>query len=66
MMKKMSMSSKGLQCKTMIAFCLSALIPLLICFWLIITYIFPNINLFSNISIGNISLILAISLFISL
>ncbi|MEE8317973.1 MAG: GAF domain-containing protein, partial [Candidatus Omnitrophota bacterium] len=59
------MVPKGLRYKTMIAFCLMSLIPLLICFWLVVTYIFPNISLFLGLSIGNISLILLISLFIA-
>ncbi|MBU4149995.1 MAG: diguanylate cyclase, partial [Candidatus Omnitrophica bacterium] len=41
------------------------LLPLLICFWLAINFIFPNINALLGVSIGNISLILFISLFIS-
>ncbi|NQT75622.1 MAG: diguanylate cyclase [Candidatus Omnitrophica bacterium] len=65
-LKKMSLVPKGLRYKTMIAFCLMSLIPLLICFWLVTTYIFPNINLFFGLSMGNISLILVISLFISM
>lgn len=66
LLKNMSLVPKGLRYKTMIAFCLMSLIPLLICFWLVTTYIFPNINLFFGLSMGNISLILAISLFISI
>lgn len=65
-LKKMSLVPRGLKYKTMIAFSLMSLIPLLICFWLVTTYIFPNINLFFGPSLGNISLILAISLFISI
>ncbi len=64
--KKMSLVPKGLKYKTMIAFSLMSLIPLLICFWLATTYIFPNIDLFLGLSLGNISLILGISLVISL
>ena len=62
--KKMSLVPKGLRYKTMIAFSLMSLIPLLISFWLAITYIFPNTNIL-GLSLGNISLILGISLVIS-
>ena len=62
--KKMSLVPKGLRYKTMIAFSLMSLIPLLISFWLAITYIFPNTNIL-GLSLGNISLILGISLIIS-
>ncbi|MBU1853738.1 MAG: diguanylate cyclase [Candidatus Omnitrophica bacterium] len=65
-MKKMSIVPKGLRYKTMVAFSLMSVIPLLICVWLVTTYIFPNINLFFGLSIGNISLILLIAVFISL
>jgi diguanylate cyclase (GGDEF)-like protein len=50
----------------MIAFSLMSLIPLLVCAWLITGYIFPNINLFLGLSLGNISFILFISVVISL
>lgn len=63
--KDISMVPKGLRYKTMIAFSLMSLIPILVCAWLIITYIFPNINLFFGLSLGNISFILVISIFIS-
>lgn len=62
--KKMSLVPKGLRYKTMIAFSLMSLIPLLISFWLAITYIFPNTNIL-GLSLGNISFILIIALFIS-
>lgn len=65
-LKKMSLVPKGLKYKTMIAFSLMSLIPLLICVWLVTTYIFPNIALFLGLSLGNISLILIISIIISL
>lgn len=65
-LKKISLMPKGLKYKTLIAFSLTSLIPLLICVWLATTYIFPNINLFLDLSLGNISLILVISLFISM
>lgn len=64
--KNMSLVPKGLKYKTMIAFSLMSLIPILVCFWLAITYIFPNMGLFFGLSLGNISFILFISLFISL
>jgi len=64
--KELSLVPKGLRYKTMIAFSLMSLIPILICSWLVITYIFPNINLFLGLSLGNISFILVISIFISL
>ncbi|MBU1887703.1 MAG: diguanylate cyclase [Candidatus Omnitrophica bacterium] len=64
--RQMSLVPKGLKYKTMIAFSLMSLIPLLICFWLAINFIFPNINAFLGVSISNISLILFISLFISI
>lgn len=61
----MSMMPKGLRYKTMIAFSLMSLIPILVCSWLVITYIFPNINLL-GLSLGNMSFILFVSIFISL
>ena len=64
--EKMSIMQKGLRYKTMIAFSLMSLIPILVCSWLIITYIFPNIKLCLGLSLGNISFILFISIFISL
>ncbi len=66
LLKEMSMGAKGLRYKTLIAFCLMSLIPLLVCAWIVITYIFPNISLFFGLSLGNISLILFISLIISM
>ena len=63
--KNMSMVPKGLRYKTMIAFSLMSLIPILVCGWLVITYIFPNINLFLGLSLSNISFILVISIAIS-
>ena len=65
-LKDMSLLPKGLKYKTMIAFCLMSIIPLLICVWLVTTYIFPNTGLFLGLSIGNISVILIISVIISL
>ncbi|MBU4342865.1 MAG: HAMP domain-containing protein, partial [Candidatus Omnitrophica bacterium] len=65
-LKNMSLLPKGLKYKTMIAFCLMSIIPLLICVWLVTTYIFPNTGLFLGLSIGNISVILIISVIISL
>nr|MBU1328732.1 diguanylate cyclase [Candidatus Omnitrophota bacterium] len=64
--KNMSMFPKGLRYKTMIAFSLMSLIPILVCAWLAITYIFPNIDLFFGLSLGNISFILFISIVISI
>ena len=66
LLKDMSMVPKGLRYKTMIAFSLMSLIPILVCAWLIITYIFPNIRLFSGLTLGNISFILFICIFISI
>ncbi len=66
LLKDMSMFPKGLRYKTMIAFALMSLIPILVCAWFVITYIFPNINLFFGLSLGNISFILFISIIISL
>ncbi len=65
-LKKMSLVPKGLRYKTMIAFALMSLIPLLVCVWLVTSYIFPNINMFLGLSLGNISLILFISIIISI
>jgi len=65
-LKDMSMFPKGLRYKTMIAFSLMSLIPILVCAWFVITYIFPNINLFFGLTLSNISFILVISIFISL
>lgn len=64
--KQLSLVPKGLKYKTMIAFSLMSLIPLLICFWLTTNFIFPNIDLFLGLSMGNISLILVILLFIAI
>ncbi|MCX5692108.1 MAG: diguanylate cyclase [Candidatus Omnitrophica bacterium] len=66
LLKDMSMVPKGLRYKTMIAFSLMSLIPILVCAWLIITYIFPNTDLFSGLTLGNISLILFMAIFISI
>ena len=66
LLKDMSMVPKGLRYKTMIAFSLMSLIPILVCAWLIITYIFPNISLFFGLTLGNISFILVIAIFISI
>ncbi len=65
-LKKLFLMPKGLKYKTLIAFSLTSLIPLLICVWLVTTYIFPNIDLFFGLSLGNISLILVISIIISM
>lgn len=65
-LKDLSLMPKGLRYKTMVAFSLMSLIPLLICVWLVTNYIFPNLNLFIGASLSNISLILFISIFISL
>lgn len=64
--KEMSLVPKGLRYKTMIAFSLMSLIPILICGWLVITYIFPNISLFFGLTLGNISFILFIAIVMSL
>jgi len=64
--KDISMVPKGLRYKTMIAFSLMSLIPIMVCAWVVITYIFPNINLFFGLSLSNISFILVISIIISL
>lgn len=64
--KKMSLMPRGLKYKSLIAFSLMSLIPLLISVWLVTSYIFPNINILLDVSLGNISLILVISLFISI
>lgn len=65
-LKDISMVPKGLRYKTMIAFSLMSLIPIMVCAWVVITYIFPNINLFFGLSLGNISFILIISIIISM
>ena len=65
-LKKLSLMPAGLRYKTMVAFSLMSIIPLLICVWLVTTYIFPNINLFFGASLGNISLILFIVIIISM
>ena len=64
--KNLSLVPKGLKYKTMIAFSLMSLIPLLVCVWLVTSYIFPNINLFHGLSLGNISFILVICIIISM
>src|SRR3989338_7417534 len=66
LLKDISMVPKGLRYKTMIGFSLMSLIPILVCAWLIITYIFPNISLFFGLTLGNISFILVIAIFISI
>ena len=65
-LKQLSLMPKGLRYKTMIAFSLMSLIPLLVCVWLVTSYIFPNIGLMFGLSLGNISLILFISIVIAL
>lgn len=66
LLKDISMMPKGLRYKTMIGFALMSLIPTMVCAWIVITYIFPNINLFFGLSLGNISFILIISIVISM
>lgn len=66
LLKNISLVPKGLKYKTMIAFSLMSLIPLLVCVWLTTAYIFPNITLFLGLSLGNISLILVICVFIAM
>ncbi len=66
LLKEISMVPKGLRYKTMIGFSLMSLIPIMVCAWIVITYIFPNINLFFGLSLANISFILTISIVISL
>jgi len=65
-LKNISLVQKGLRYKTLIAFSLMSLIPLLVTVWLATCYIFPNINIYFGLSLGNISFILFISLMISL
>ena len=65
-LKDISMVPKGLRYKTMIGFALMSLIPTMVCAWIVITYIFPNINLFFGLSLANISFILVISIVISM
>jgi len=65
LLKEISMVPKGLRYKTMIAFSLMSLIPLLVCAWIVMTYIIPNLNLFFGLSLSNISFILFISIVIS-
>lgn len=64
--RNMSIVRKGLRSKTVVVFSLVSVIPLLICIWIVVTYIFPNINMFFGLSLGNISFILFICIFISL
>ncbi|MDO8603400.1 MAG: diguanylate cyclase [Candidatus Omnitrophota bacterium] len=64
--KDISMVPKGLRYKTMIGFSLMSLIPIMVCAWIVITYIFPNINLFFGLSLSNISFILVICIIISM
>lgn len=66
LLKDISMVPKGLRYKTMIAFSLMSLIPIMVCVWIVITYIFPNINLFFGLTLSNISFILVISIVISM
>lgn len=65
-LKDISMVPKGLRYKTMIGFALMSLIPTMVCAWIVITYIFPNINLFFGLSLVNISFILVVSIIISI
>jgi len=66
LLKDASVVTRGLRCKTMVAFSLMSLIPIMVCTWVVITYIFPNINLFFGLSLNTISFILVISIIISL
>ena len=66
LLKELSMVPKGLRYKTMIAFSLMSLIPILVCAWVVMTYIIPNINLFFGLTLGNISFILFICIAISM
>ncbi|MBU1912887.1 MAG: diguanylate cyclase [Candidatus Omnitrophica bacterium] len=66
LLKDISMVPKGLRYKTMIGFALMSLIPIMVCAWIVITYIFPNINLFFGFSLANISFILVVSVVMSL
>jgi len=65
LLKELSMVPKGLRYKTMIAFSLMSLIPILVCAWVVMIYIIPNINLFFGLTLGNISFILFICIAIS-
>jgi len=65
LLKELSMVPKGLRYKTMIAFSLMSIIPILVCFWVVMLYIIPNINLFFGLTLGNISFILFICIAIS-
>ena len=66
LLKDLSVIPKGLRYKTMIAFSLMSIIPILICAWLAMTYIFPNIKLFPGLTLGNIIFILFISITMAL
>jgi diguanylate cyclase (GGDEF)-like protein len=66
LLKDMSVMPKGLRYKTMIAFSLMSIIPILVCAWLAITYIFPNIKLFPGLTLANIIFILLISIVMAL
>ncbi len=50
-MKKRSLVPKGLRYKLMIAFSLMSVIPLLICMYLVSTFIFPNVETMGQVSI---------------
>lgn len=65
LLKDISIVPRGLRHKTIIAFSLMSLIPILVCVWIVAIYIFPNIKVFSGLTIGNISFILLISAVIS-
>jgi diguanylate cyclase (GGDEF)-like protein len=58
---KLSISSQGLKYKLTLAFALMAIIPLLVCVYLFVNFIMPNLE-----SIYNISLIIILSLIIAL
>ncbi|MCX5687307.1 MAG: diguanylate cyclase [Candidatus Omnitrophica bacterium] len=66
LLKELSMVPKGLRYKTMIAFSLMSLIPILVCAWVVMIYIVPNINLFFGLTLGNISFILFTCIVISI
>jgi len=66
LLKELSMVPKGLRYKTMIAFSLMSLIPILVCAWVVMIYIIPNINLFFGLTLGNISFILLTCIAISI
>jgi len=62
MFKRLSLVPAGMRYKLMIVFCLMSIIPLLICVYIASNFVFP----FMKEAMGNISLVVGITLFIAI